>query len=58
MVPNGEHQAEAASPKEHQWSQGAVSDNWAMSTTWDMQLDSPGEPGQARAVDQTVVQCS
>lgn len=33
--------------EEHEWGHASVSqsDSWAMSTTWDMQLDSPGEQG-------------
>ena len=54
-VQNGENWTERAAacrdewgktspPAEDQW--GRTSDNWVMSTTWDMQLDSTGDEGR------------
>lgn len=49
-VQNGEHLTEWAKtspPGEDQWGHTSMShsDNWVMSTTWDMQMDSTGEKG-------------
>lgn len=49
MVPNGAQQLHTeAGAEEQSWRQEAQ--HWDMSTTWDMQLDSTGEQGQATAV--------
>ncbi|XP_045916260.1 tumor protein D53 isoform X1 [Micropterus dolomieu] len=46
VAQNGENLTEwgktSATPRDDQWGQTSVSDNWVMSTTWDMHLDSTG----------------
>lgn len=60
VVQNGRSFTECAktSPSgDDQWGQTSLShsDNWVMSTTWDMQLDSTGEKGRSlEPVEETV----
>lgn len=54
VAPNGENRTEwnkTPPSGDDRWGETSKShsDNWFMSTTWDMQLDSRGEDGETRA---------
>lgn len=60
-IKNGDDKAEGGKtspPGEDQWGRTTMhhSDNWAMSSTWDMQLDYTGEQGcRLEPVEKTIL---